>query len=137
TRSGILVLGVNDKTRQVTGIPLDRLDHLESYVRELCHDSIEPPLPVHIFRMELPDETGTPRPILKVEVSRSLYVHRSPGGYFHRIGSSKRELRPEQLARLFQQRSQALIMRFDEQAVPGTSAGDLDETLIDRFVGLP
>jgi hypothetical protein len=48
-----------------------------------------------------------------MELPRSLFVHRSPGGYFHRVGSSKREMDPDYLARLFQQRSQSRIIRFD------------------------
>ena len=41
-------------------------------------------------------------PVLLVAVERSLFVHKSPGGYFRRLGSSKRELAPDLLARLFQ-----------------------------------
>ena len=33
---GLFVLGVNDETRTVTGIPLDRLDVVEDLVREVC-----------------------------------------------------------------------------------------------------
>lgn len=42
---------------------------------------------------------------------------------------------PEMLARLFQQRSQVRLIRFDEQAVPLTSINDLDELLWRRFSG--
>jgi len=41
---------------------------------------------------------------------------------------------PDLLARLFQQRSQARIIRFDEQAVPESSFNDLDESLWRRFL---
>lgn len=40
---GVLVLGVHDKTREVLGIPLDRLDAVEALVRQACEDSIKPP----------------------------------------------------------------------------------------------
>ena len=40
---------------------------------------------------------------------------------------------PDYLARLFQQRSQARIIRFDEQAVPGAELSDLDNALWQRF----
>lgn len=66
-------------------------------------------------------------------VDRSLFVHAAPGGYFHRVGSSKRPMSPEYLARLFQQRSQARIIRFDEQVVPNSKVEDLDIGLVDRF----
>ena len=132
---GLVVLGVDDRTREIDGVPIDRLDALETYVREICNDSIEPPLAVRILRLELPDSLGESRPLLRVDVPRSLFVHKSPGGYFHRIGSSKREMRPERLARLFQQRSQARLIRFEEQAVPGTTLDSLSEPLWRRFVG--
>jgi predicted HTH transcriptional regulator len=37
------------------------------------------------------------------------------------------------LARLFQQRSQARLIRFDEQIVPGTTVADLNPKLYNRF----
>ncbi|MGH7823098.1 MAG: ATP-binding protein, partial [Candidatus Binatia bacterium] len=135
TRDGVLVLGVDDKTRDILGIPVERLDAVERFIYEICTDSIKPPVVFRTFRMELPDSTGTLRPVIKVEIPRSLFVHESPGGYFHRQGSSKRKMRPDVLARLFQQRSQARLIRFEEQAVPETSLADLDEKLWRRFLG--
>lgn len=135
TRDGVLVLGVDDKTRDIVGIPIERLEAVERYVYEICTDTIKPPVSFRSFRMELPDSTGTPRPVLKVDVPRSLFVHKSPGGYFHRQGSSAREMAPEVLARLFQQRSQARLIRFEEQAVPESAPADLDEALRRRFLG--
>ena len=126
TAGGVCVLGVDDRTREVDGIPVERLDDVERFLREVCNDSVTPPLSVTIVRMELPGATGEARAVVKVDVPRSLFVHRSPGGYFHRQGSAKRELSPDLLGRLFQQRSQALVIRFDEQAVPGTTPADLD-----------
>jgi predicted HTH transcriptional regulator len=134
TADGVLVLGIDDKTRDVLGIPIDRLDQLEKFIFEICTDSIKPPVAFRAFRMELPDTSGVLRPILKVEIPRSLFVHESPKGYFHRQGSSARKLPPELLARLFQQRSQARLIRFEEQAVPETSLADLSEVLWRRFV---
>ncbi len=134
TTDGVCILGVDDRTRQIEGIPLEHLDLVEEYVRQVCNDSITPPLTAKILRIELPDSEGNPRPVLKIEVPRSLYVHESPGGYFRRLGSSKRKLTPDLLARLFQQRSQARIIRFDEQAVPETSADSLEPDLWRRFL---
>ncbi len=133
TRGGVCVLGVDDRTRDVTGIPLEFLDRVEDFVRSLCNDSLNPPLLPVIERLWLPTSHGTDAAVLKVEAPRSLFVHKSPGGYLHRIGSSKREMSPEYLARLFQQRSQARIIRFDEQAVPGATLEDLSAELWQRF----
>lgn len=135
TADSVLVLGVDNKTRDIVGIPRESLDAVERFVFEVCCDSIKPPVAFRTLRLELPDATGTPQAVMKVDVPRSLFVHESPGGYFQRQGSSKRKLPPDLLARLFQQRSQARLIRFDEQAVPGTSLSDLEPALWRRFVG--
>lgn len=132
---GVLVFGVDDETRAVRGIPEDRLDLLEGFVREICQDALKPAFYPRIFRLTLPDAAGVPRAVLRVDVPRSLFVHRSPGGYFLRVGSSKREMAPDHLARLFQQRSQSRLIRFDEAPVPGTAEADLDPALLERFRG--
>ena len=132
-RGGTLVLGVDDKTREVVGIPEDRQDLVERYVAEVVHDAIDPPLYPDIDWYELPDTAARKRPVLRVEIPRSLFVHRSPGGYLRRVGSSKRRLQPEYLARLLQQRSQERLIRFDEQIVADASFEDLDPALVDQF----
>ena len=133
SRGGTVVLGVDDKTREIHGIPLDGLDVVEGWVREICNDSVKPPLDVDIRKFELEDANGRSVPIIRTDLARSLFVHKSPGGYFRRIGSSKREMAPEVLARLFQERSQTRVIRFDESIVPGTSSGDLHYALTRRF----
>lgn len=132
SRGGVCVLGVDD-SREVLGIALERLDLVEDFVRQLCLDRIAPPLAPVIERLSLPSTAGEQLPVLKIEVTRSLFVHKSPGGYLHRVGSAKRELAPDYLARLFQQRSQARIIRFDEQPVPGAGLDDLADHLWQRF----
>ena len=131
---GVIVLGVQDKTREVLGISRDKLSIVEEFVRTVCKDSIKPELPIDIRAMELPDLTGQAQPVLKVEAKKSLHVHESPGGYLYRQGSEKRKMPGELLARLFQQRSQARIIRFDEQVVPDTTPADLDERLVEPFI---
>ena len=133
TASGVIVLGVDDTTREIRGIPLDKLDIVEGWLRSICNDSIDPPLDCVIRTLSVPDEQGVERAILRIDVPRSLFVHKSPNGYFRRIGSSRREMKPEVLARLFQQRSQARLIRFDEQIVPGTTVADLNPKLYNRF----
>lgn len=133
-RGGRLLLGVDDKTREIHGIPLDALDTVEGWVREICNDSIKPPLDADILKLELEDSDGRLLPALRVDVERSLFVHKSPGGYFRRIGSSKREMPPDTLARLFQERSQSRVIRFDESIIPRTLRADLDYALTQRFL---
>ena len=134
SRGGTLVLGVDDATREILGIPLEGLDAVEGWVREICNDSVNPALSVDIRKLELPDAAGTPVPVICIDIARSLFVHKSPGGYFRRIGSSKREMATEFLARLFQERSQSRVIRFDESVVPRTSPDHLDEELTRRFL---
>jgi predicted HTH transcriptional regulator len=133
TQGGVLLLGVDGTTRDIEGLPYSKLDDVERYVLEICDDLVAPPLNAIIIRLEVPDSTGTNRAILKVEIPHSLFVHQSPGGYFRRLGGSKREMAPDLLARLFQQRSQARLIRFEEQAVPSTTPQDLREDLWRRF----
>jgi ATP-dependent DNA helicase RecG len=132
---GVVTLGVDDETRDVLGIPEDRLDQVERLVADVVRDAIKPPLYPIVERMLLPSSEGALQAVIRVDVPRSLFVHQSPGGYLYRVGSSKRVMEPEYLARLFQQRSQARIIRFDEQVIPGATISDLDEGLVGRFRG--
>lgn len=131
---GTLILGVDDQSREVTGIPLEHLDRVETWLTAICTDRIQPPLDVLTRHLELPDSQGQQRPVIVVEVPKSLWVHQSANGYFRRVGHSKRALPPDALARLFQQRSQARIIRFEEQEVPDCTFDDLDALLLRRFI---
>ncbi len=133
SHGGVLVLGVSDKTREVLGIPIDRLDAVEALARQACEDSVKPPLAPVIERLALPDAAGAEASVIRIELARSLFVHQSPSGYLHRVGSSKRPIPPDHLARLFQHRSQARLIRFDESPVPQAQLGDLDEPSWRRF----
>lgn len=133
SRGGIFVMGVEDRTREILGIPNERLDTAERFVHELCHDSIDPPIAPAIERLELPTTTGEDAAVIRIDVPRSLFVHRSPGGYLHRVGSTRRIMSSEYLARLFQQRSQTRIVRFDGQTVSNATLDDLRPELWERF----
>jgi predicted HTH transcriptional regulator len=130
---GTLLLGIDDKTREVLGIPVDRLDLVEALVRQAVEDSIKPPLAPVIERFTLPDSLGLEHAILRVDIAPSLFVHQSPAGYMHRVGSSKRQMPPDYLAQLFQQRSQSRLIRFDELPVVSAQREDLDPGLLERF----
>jgi len=132
SNSGTVILGVNDKTREISGIPDEALDLVETWVRTIANDLIKPPLICQIKKLQLDLPTET-RSIIKISIPRSLFVHQSPGGYLHRIGSSRRQMTPEYLARLFQQRSQARLIRFDEQTVVNAPLEALEENLWQRF----
>ena len=133
-RGGVLVLGVDDRTREVRGIPVERLATVESLLREICNDKIRPPVQAHSRHLELPDAAGQSQPVVVLEVPRSLWVHESPNGYFLRVLDAKRKMTPDLLARLFQQRSQTRLIRFEEQPVADATPSDLDPLLIRPLV---
>lgn len=132
-KGGVCLLGVEDKARSVVGIAVEHLDAVEEFVRGICNDSIEPPLMADIERVALPNAAGEPVAVVKIDVPMSLFVHRSPGGYLRRLGSSRRQLSPELLARLFQERSRTGLIRFDEQVIGSATLDDLDPPLWRRF----
>ena len=133
TRGGLCILGVEDKTRKLLGIPREHLDAVEGFVETICNDSIDPPLHCHIRKEILSTGSDGEAAVLCIDVPKSLFVHQSPGGYFCRSGSSCRQMRPEFLARMFQQRSQTRLIRFDEQVISSAYVDDLDPVLLDRF----
>lgn len=133
-RGGILVLGVNDKSREVEGIPLADLDAVDLWLTNIATQLIDPPLPIETRLVEIPDRHGEAKPVVWARVAKSVFVHRSPSGYFHRVGSSKREMPPELLARMFQQRSMVRLIRFDEQLVPQAGPEAIAPELETRFL---
>ncbi|MFP4586380.1 MAG: helix-turn-helix domain-containing protein, partial [Desulfococcaceae bacterium] len=114
---GVIVLGIDEQNRQPQGINADELTVLEHWLLGVCNDRIKPPPLCRIEKWELSNAEGDPAPILKVDIPRSLFVHESPNGHFHRIGSSKRKMSTDYIIRLGQQRSQTRMIRFDEQPV--------------------
>ena len=132
-RGGTLVLGVDDKTREIVGIPFGKLDIVQIWVRDICKDLIEPSLEIFIQKFELPNSIGNDVAVICVEVERSLYVHSVSGVFFRRFGDTKRKLSAESVARLFQERNQMRLIQFDEFSVPRTSLSDLDELQTNRF----
>jgi predicted HTH transcriptional regulator len=133
-QGGTLILGIDDKTKQVLGIARQSLDSVETWLGEICQTRVVPPLDIHTQHIELPDGQGQLQAVIIVDVPKSLMVHKSPNGYFKRVAHAKREMAPDVLARLFQQRSQSRLIRFDEQAVPGSGFADTNAQLVQNFL---
>lgn len=133
TRGASFLLGVNDKTREIEGVDVEKLDVVETWVRNICNDAIKPAIMADIRKVLLKDAHDVDKVVIRVDVTQSLFVHKSPHGYYYRIGSSKREMQPEYLARLFQQRSQTRLVCFDEQVVPTAEVKILKTSLCARF----
>ena len=124
-----LIFSVSD-AGEVRPMTRERMDALEAYVSEICADSIDPPLEFTTQRLALPEGSSA----LVVDVERSPLVHRSSGRYFSRQGSSTREVPPEALRRLFQQRGRSGLLGPDEEIVAGTGLETLEAVLVDRFI---
>jgi len=133
-QGGRLVLGVIDRTREVVGIEDDKVAKTEEWVVNISQGSINPPVRLDTHLLQLPNQQGDLKTIICVDVPRSISVHQSVGRYYQRVGSTKQEMKPEVLARLFQQRSQARLIRFDESLVPGACIDDIDKSLKQRFL---
>ena len=127
-RGGVILIGIDDDD-EVVGIDRQELNRAEKMVVEICQDSIDPTVLIFTEKLRIDDKN-----LLKIEVPKSLFVHKTSNGYFVRQGSSKREMPTEHLARLFQSRSQARIIAFDEQFVPNTNKDTLIKNLYQRFI---
>lgn len=120
---GVLLCGVTDAGK-IQGMSREQMDALERLLVDLCSDAIKPPVRPTILRRIL-DEC----PLLLVEVPQGHAQHDSPGGSYHRVGSSKRRMTSDERLRLAQRRGQARFRWFDEQPVPETGFRTLDEGL--------
>jgi len=131
---GRLVLGVDDKTRDVSGIHEDKVSATEEWIVTISQQKIDPPVRLHTRLVQLPNRAGDLKTVICVDIPRSISVHQSSGRYYQRVGSTKQEMRPDVLARLFQQRSQSRLIRFDETLVTDTSLENIDSGLKQRFL---
>ena len=130
---GVLFLGVEDDGR-VAGIPRGRQDAVEAWVANLAAQNCEPPIRPTIRLQALEDAAGSRQTIMLVEVPRGIYVHRTAGGrYYLRVGSTKRDLHPPELARLFQERGRDYV--FDEQPAHGATVAELDRHRLEARFG--
>lgn len=132
---GIILFGVEDKTRQIVGVHDSGVKPLNDLVSEVCRDSIKPPVvDFFISNTQISDETGSQRTVAYLQIRKSLWLHKSSGGYYYRHGTSKRIMSTEHILRIAQSRSQARIVPFDEQLVPNTDPNTLQKSLYQKFI---
>ena len=124
TDGGTVLCGVSD-AGDVQGMSREQMDELERLLVEVCTDTIKPSIRPTILRRELAEGA----PFLLVEVPQGDAQHESPGGSYHRVGSSKRQMTSDERLRLAQRRGQARFLWFDKQPVPNTGFASLDESL--------
>jgi len=133
-KGGRLIVGVEDKTRAVVGVEPELVSKTEEWLVNISQQSIHPPVDIGTHLVQIPNAEGELKTLIVVDIQRSIMVHSSAGRYYQRVGSTKQEMKPEVLARLFQQRSQSRLIRFDEIAVPRTSLAEIDASLKQRFL---
>lgn len=75
THAGVVVLGVDDRTRAILGIPLATLDLVETWLRGLCNALIESPLDCVIRKLPIVTDLGEEKVVIRVDVPGSLFVH--------------------------------------------------------------
>ena len=130
---GAVFLGV-DNSGAVTGIPSARLDAVERWIANVATHNCEPPIRPVLRKTLLPASHSGERYVILAEVPRGLFVHRtSQGRYYVRVGSTKRDLTPAEVARLFQQRGREYV--FDEQAVLAAAVDHLNRHRLEALVG--
>ena len=120
---GVLLCGVTDRG-DVQGLSREQMDQLDRLLADICTDSIKPPIRPAILRRIV---NGVP--LLLIEVPQGHAQHDSPGGSYHRVGSTKRRMTSDERLRLAQRRGQARFLWFDKQTVPETGFGTLDKAL--------
>ena len=129
---GTLFLGVNDAGVPL-GIPQDRLDAVERWFVDIATQNCDPPIRP-IVRKHVLQAREECKHLILGEIPRGLYLHRTAGGrYYQRIGSTKRDLTPSELARLFQERGREYV--FDERAVLAASVSALNQHRLEAFFG--
>ena len=130
---GTLFLGVDD-SGTATGVPREKLDLVEQWVVNIATDLCDPPIRPVLRRAVVPGPSGDVMIVL-AEIRRGLYVHRTSRGRYHlRVGSTRRDLDPTELARLFQDRSREFV--FDERKVFAATADDLSRTRLEAHFGI-
>ena len=120
---GVLLCGVTDMG-DVHDMSREQIVELDSLLVELSTDSIRPAVRIRTSHRQLDGRT-----FMLVEIPEGDSQHDSPGGSYVRVGGSKRRMTSDERLRLAQRRGQARFRSYDEQTVPGTGFGTLDESL--------
>lgn len=130
---GTIFLGV-DAAGSVVGVPPEEWQQVEQWVLNVATHDCEPPIRPEISRQPLPVAGNGEATVFIVTIPRGLFVHSTSGGRYHvRLGSTKRRLSGQELARLFQERGRGYV--FDEQQVFSGAVENLDWNRVEAFFG--
>ena len=120
---GTLLCGITD-AGEVQGMSREQIIELDSVLVEVSSDAIKPAVRIRTHHGRLDGKR-----LLLVEVPAGESLHESPGGSYVRVGGTKRKMNSDEQLRLAQRRGQARFRSFDEQPLPNTGFGTLDESL--------
>lgn len=120
---GIIVLGVSDD-KKIIGVTRD---DIEEWIMNICRNNCVPGI-IPMFDIE--EIQG--KMIAKLEIPKGFIPHKTNIGKYHiRVGSTKREMTQEELARAFQK---AQMVQFDETPIIQSSIQDLDLEKFNRYL---
>ena len=120
---GMLLCGVTD-AGEVQDMSREQIVELDSVLVEVSSDAIQPAVRIRTHHGQVDGKR-----LLLVEVPAGESLHQSPGGSYVRVGGTKRKMNSDEQLRLAQRRGQARFRSFDEQPLPNTGFGTLDESL--------
>ena len=123
SHGGVLLCGVTDDG-EIQDMSREQVVELDKLLVEGSRDAIKPPIQIRTGHKQLDGRT-----FLLVEVPAGDSQHDSPGGSYVRVGGTKRRMTGDERLRLAQRRGQARFRSYDEQTVPGTGSGTLEESL--------
>ncbi|RLA06986.1 MAG: transcriptional regulator [Gammaproteobacteria bacterium] len=134
-QGGLILLGIENETNEIIGMDKETVKYIIQLISNICRNKIKPSLvDFYIDNVEVIDSMNEPKNLVYIEIDKSLWLHESKNGHYYRHGDSKRKMTTEHILRVGQSRSQARIIRFDEQAVPNTSIETLQKNLYNRFI---
>lgn len=125
---GTVLIGVADKTGQVTGLSSGDISRLNNLISNAAAESVTPPLSVRTENVKHPEGL-----VLVIEIPNGLnkpYMDKR-GVISIKVGADKRRAASrEEIQRLFQQAS---LVHGDEAVLSGLGVGDIDLPYFESF----
>ena len=132
TKGGTVVMGIRDTDRTPVGIDPGRRGLLEQFVINAATVNCVPMIVPALNWEYLPGADDVPALCLVIEIPPSFDVHQtSDGRFLHRIGSHRRLIPAERLARLLSARR--LTNPIEERPVFGSALDDLDNVRLAMY----
>ena len=132
TNGGTVVLGIRDTDRTPVGIDPGKRDLLEQFVVNAATVNCLPMIVPALNWEFLPGADDVPVLCLIIEIPPSFDVHQtSDGRFLHRIGSHRRLIPAERLARLLSARR--LTNPIEERPVFGSTLDDLHDLRLVKY----